>query len=98
LFILALRVCEAAITKKQESFYRIVFKFHVMAKNALGLAAMEKLLKQAGNDRVSEDAKAALRDVLEEYALDLGKKAGQFAKHANRKTVKETDVFLARKH
>ena len=41
-------------------------------KRTLPLAAMERLLKRVGAHRVSEDAKAALRDVLEEYAEKIG--------------------------
>lgn len=66
-------------------------------KKALPLAAMEKLLKRSGADRVSEDAKEALRDVLEEVADQLGRQAITFAHHANRKTVKASDITLARK-
>ena len=67
-------------------------------KHILALAAMEKLLKSSGADRVSEDAKEALRDVLEEHAERIGKKANEFASHANRKTVKGADIRLAGKH
>jgi len=59
---------------------------------------MEKLLKHAGADRVSEDAKEALREALEDYATELGKRANQFSAHANRKTVKGSDIILAKKH
>jgi DNA-binding protein len=66
-------------------------------KHILPLAAMEKLLKAAGAERVSEDAKEALRDVLEEHSMVLGNRANAFAEHANRKTVKGADVVLASK-
>ncbi len=66
-------------------------------KKILPLAAMEKLLKHTGSDRVSEDAKEKLRDVLEEYAFELGKQANQFAAHANRKTIRGSDIQLAAK-
>ena len=59
------------------------------------LAAMEKLLKKAGAPRVSEDAKAAMKEVLEDYGIRLGQKAIRIAEHAGRKTVKETDIKLA---
>jgi histone H3/H4 len=59
---------------------------------------MEKLLKHAGADRVSEDAKEKLRDVLEEYSFELGKRATEFAAHANRKTVRGSDIHLATKN
>ena len=64
-------------------------------KKALPLAAMEKILKRAGAGRVGEDAKAQLRDMLEEYAMSVGAQAASFAKHAGRKTVKAEDVQLA---
>ncbi len=66
-------------------------------KHNLPLAAMEKLLKDAGADRVSEDAKEALRDVLEAHAESIGKRASEFAAHANRKTVRGSDIKLASK-
>ncbi len=61
----------------------------------LPLAAMEKLLKAAGVERVSEEAKEAMRQVLEDAGVDIGKKAWQFAIHAGRKTVKAQDIKLA---
>jgi histone H3/H4 len=64
-------------------------------KRTLPLAAMERLLKRVGAHRVSEDAKAALRDVLEEYAEKIGSKANDLAKHAKRRTVTAEDIRLA---
>ena len=69
----------------------------VQKKHALPLAAMEKLLKDAGADRVGEDAKAALRDVLEAHALRIGRKSVDLAKHARRATVRAEDVRFAEK-
>lgn len=85
--------------KKGEYFYiaRPYPAVMTSRKNILPLAAMEKLLKASGADRVSEDAKEALRDVLEEHSLELGKKANAFAAHANRKTIKGADIRLANK-
>lgn len=68
-----------------------------MREGTLPVAGMEKLLKKAGAARVSQDAKEALRDVLEEYAMTLGAKAIKFAQHSGRKTVKSSDVKLASK-
>lgn len=59
---------------------------------------MEKLIKKAGAERVSEDAKAALKEVLEEYAHNVSLSAARFASHAGRKTVKADDIKLAAKH
>ena len=64
-------------------------------KKALPLAAMEKILKRAGAPRVGEDAKAKLRDSLEEYAMRVAKSAASYATHAGRKTVKAEDIKLA---
>lgn len=66
-------------------------------ENILPLAAMEKLLKKAGAPRVSQDAKVALQEVLEESAMSLGQKAATFASHSGRKTIKASDVKLAAK-
>ena len=66
-------------------------------KTILPSAAMEKLLKKAGAERVSEDAKAKLIEVLEEIAEEIGEKAVRLARHAGRKTVKAVDVREATK-
>ncbi|MBR9703082.1 histone family protein [Candidatus Woesearchaeota archaeon] len=70
----------------------------MVLKKALPLAAMEKILKRAGADRVGEDAKAQLRDMLEAYAMKVGEQASSYAKHAGRKTVKAEDISLAFKN
>ena len=61
----------------------------------LPLAAMEKLLKKCGAQRVSEDAKEAMKDILENYGEELGQKAVRIAQHSGRKTVKGSDIKLA---
>jgi len=66
-----------------------------MENHILQLATMEKLLKKAGAPRVSEDAKEALRDVLEEKSEEIGKRAVELALHTSRKTVKALDIKLA---
>ena len=66
-------------------------------KKILSLAAMERLLKKCGAERVSEDAKEGLVDVLEEPAEEIGTKAVKAAHHAGRKTVKIVDIKLALK-
>jgi len=66
-----------------------------MSDKFLPLAAMEKLLKQGGADRVSEKAKVALKNVLEDMAMDIATKSIKLAVHAGRKTVKAEDIKLA---
>ncbi|MFH1510105.1 MAG: histone [Candidatus Woesearchaeota archaeon] len=67
----------------------------MISRKLLPLAAMEKLLKAAGAERVSEKAKAALRAVVEEMADEMAVSAVKFAWHAGRKTVKAGDIKLA---
>ena len=68
-----------------------------MAKRLLPLAAMEKLLKQCGAERVSDRAKSALKAVVEEIAEEIAVQAVKLASHAGRKTVKAGDIRLAAK-
>jgi len=63
----------------------------------LPLAAMEKLMKKSGAERVSEDAKEAMKDALEEYGDVVSKRAMKYALHAGRKTIKARDIKLAAK-
>ena len=67
------------------------------SKKLLPLAAMEKILKMAGAERVSDRAKLALKDVVEEKAEQIALHAIKFASHAGRKTVKAGDIKLAAK-
>lgn len=64
-------------------------------KHAIPLAAMERVLKNSGSHRVSEEAKVALRQVLEDIAMEIGEEANKLAAHAGRKTVKAEDIRLA---
>lgn len=65
-----------------------------MKKRVISLAAMEKLLKRIGADRVSDSGKESLREVLEDYAEEVGRKAWEIAKHSGRKTIRSTDIRL----
>lgn len=68
-----------------------------MDKKMIPLAAMERILKTAGAERVADDAKVALREVLEEIGVEIGRKSKEFALHAGRKTIKASDIKLASK-
>lgn len=65
------------------------------SKRFLPLAAMEKVLKAGGAERVSDKAKVALKEVVEDKANEIAVQAIKLAMHAGRKTVKGGDVKLA---
>jgi histone H3/H4 len=61
----------------------------------ISLLSVERTMKHAGAKRISEDAKVVLREILEDYAEELTKKAIRFAEHAKRRTIKAQDIKLA---
>ncbi|MBR9679780.1 MAG: histone family protein [Candidatus Altiarchaeota archaeon] len=61
----------------------------------LPLAPMKRIVKLSGAGRVSEEAAEALRDVIEDAALEIARRAVQLARHAGRKTVTKGDIKLA---
>ncbi|MBQ2961602.1 histone [Methanobrevibacter sp.] len=62
---------------------------------AIPVAPIGRIIKEAGAERVSEDAKKALSAYMEEEAAKVAKKAIKFAALAKRKTVKAEDIELA---
>lgn len=63
----------------------------------LAIAAMHRICKKAGAERVSESAAIQMAKVLEEIGIKIGREAVDFAMHAGRKTVKAEDVEIAAK-
>ncbi len=63
-----------------------------------GLAAMYRIMKKSGAERVSDDAADELRKVLEEVAERIAKHAAELSTHAGRKTIKPEDIRLASKN
>jgi histone H3/H4 len=63
-----------------------------------GLAVMNRVIKKAGAERVSDDASDTLRTILEEIANNISSNAIDLANHAGRKTIKSEDILLAYKN
>ena len=61
----------------------------------LAIAAMHRLIKKAGAERVSESAAIEMGKVLEDIGLKIGKEAIEWSMHAGRKTVKAEDIRKA---
>jgi histone H3/H4 len=63
----------------------------------LPVAPVSRLIREAGADRVSEGARDALAEVLENYGMEVAREAVGWASHAKRKTVKAEDIREASK-
>jgi histone H3/H4 len=60
---------------------------------AFAKARVERVIRDSGADRVSGDAVENLNKQLEAYCYTLAKSAVEIARHAKRKTVKDTDIM-----
>jgi histone H3/H4 len=68
-----------------------------MTASDLSTAAIHRLIEKAGAARVGDGAVEALREVLENIAVEISKDAIDFASHAGRRTVRAEDIKLAAK-
>ena len=66
-------------------------------EHIIPLAISERMLKNAGAQRVSEEAKIMFSNILQEIAEEIGGQAAKISKHTGRKTVQEEDIKLAAK-
>lgn len=62
---------------------------------AIPRAPVTRLAKSTGASRVSGDAVDLLKEAMEDYAVDVSRKANEYAHHAGRKTIQKADIKLA---
>ncbi|MFX1513794.1 MAG: histone family protein [Promethearchaeota archaeon] len=59
------------------------------------VASLDRILRKAGCKRVSIDAAEALREITEDFAAEIAKKASKLTFHSGRQTTSRDDVILA---
>ena len=59
------------------------------------IAPIDRIIRDAGARRVSEEAAKELAKELERYALEIAARAVKYATHAKRRTVTKEDIQLA---
>ena len=68
-----------------------------MKTSELGLSAMNRILKKAGAERVTQESANELRRIIEDIAYEIAKNSIEMAKHAGRRTIRAEDVKLGSK-
>ncbi len=60
----------------------------------LPIAAVDRIIRKGGGERVSENAARVLAEYLEEKGMKIAQQARVFANHAKRKTITAQDIRL----
>ena len=60
-------------------------------------APIERIIRNAGAERVSEEAVEELRDAVEELGEEVAQEASEMVGHAGRETVQKSDIEIATK-
>jgi len=58
-------------------------------------APIERIIRKAGAERVSETAIEELKHAIEEAGEEIAQEAADLAEHANRNTVNRKDIEMA---
>ena len=69
-----------------------------LSETEFGLAAVYRVIKKSGAERVSDEAAEELRRVVQDLANQIAKHAIELSVHAGRHTVKASDIRLAAKN
>jgi DNA-binding protein len=69
-----------------------------LSETEFGLAAVYRIIKKSGAERVSDEAAEELRRVVQNLANQIAKSAIELSVHAGRHTVKASDIRLAAKN
>ena len=64
-------------------------------KMAIPIAAVERLMKKAGAERISPDAILSLENLLSEISEDIARRSVRYMKYAKRSTIKRADIEIA---
>lgn len=87
-------------TLHQQSIEKGYYGMKTDKKNedrVIPIAPLDRLIRKANAERVSESAAKELGVILEELGKEIANRANDLAKHANRTTVKDSDIRLAYK-
>ncbi len=86
---------EKILIHPEKLIYSTHYLIIVIKMAELPLASVNRLIKNAGVERISKDATVEFAKLLEAEGAKIAKRAVALAKHAGRKTVKAEDIRQA---